>query len=125
MANVKTVNTVSPEVAANLEKFRVAGESAFEAAAASGKATLEGVITVDEALLGYTRVAFDDTVAHWREALKAKNVADLVEQQKRFVEGRYETVSNQGRELVELTREQIEKSLSPLREFAPGEAKAA
>jgi phasin family protein len=124
MANAKTAKTVTPDVDANLEQFRTAGENAFDAVAASGKATLEGVIAIDEALLGYTRVAFDDTVAHWREALKAKNVADLLELQKQFAQGRYETVSEQGRELVDLTREQVEKSWSPLREFVPAQKAA-
>jgi hypothetical protein len=113
------------DAAASLATVRAAGETAVQAVAASGKAAFEGVIAFEKALLGYTRVAFDDTVAHLSAALEARNVAELYEGQKSFVQTRYATVTEQSRELADLTRAQLENTVAPLRELAPGLNKAA
>jgi phasin family protein len=96
-----------------------------QAVTASGKVAFEGAIAFDRALLGYGRVAFDETVAHWNESLKAKTVRELLAAQSAFAKSRYETVAGQGRELFELTRAQITNAVAPLHELVSGVNKAA
>jgi phasin family protein len=116
-----TKKTAAPKTDVNdtIAQARAAGENTVQAFAASGKAAFEGVIAYDKAVLGYTRVAFDDTVAHLRSALALKDVKELFEAHQAFAKSRYETVAAQGKELAELTRSQVEATVAPLRDAVP------
>jgi phasin family protein len=121
----KKTAALKTEVNDAIAQARAAGENTVQAFAASGKAAFDGVIAYDKAVLGYTRVAFDDTVAHVRNTLALKNVNELFEAQQAFAKSRYETVAAQGKELVELTRAQVEATVAPLRDAVPAFNKAA
>jgi hypothetical protein len=113
------------EMTDRIASVRAAGENTVQAVTASGKAAFEGVIAFDKAVLDYTRVALDDTLAHFRTAFDLRDVNALLEANQAFAKSRYETVAAQGRELAELTKAQVENTVAPLREIVPTLDKAA
>lgn len=138
MARAKT--TVKTEATDLSAKFGAAYETASEklkaaqagvrefstAAQASGRATLEGIVEIDRAVLENLRSGVNESVAHGRAIMNAPSFGTAVELQKEFATKRLNAVTEQTKSLVELMQAKVQESWAPLLDLAKAApAKAA
>ncbi|MEO0762923.1 MAG: phasin family protein, partial [Pseudomonadota bacterium] len=79
----------------------------FGALFAASRKTVEGVIEVDKALIGYARDAVTGYVELGKESLQAKSLNDLLDLHVARAHSRIETTAANTREIVELTRQKV------------------
>lgn len=80
----------------------------------SGRKTLEGVIEIDKALLGYARESITGFVDHGKASLAAKDINSLIDLQASFLHTMIETGAANTREIVDLTKTKVEEAYAPV-----------
>ncbi|MEO1495328.1 MAG: phasin family protein [Pseudomonadota bacterium] len=88
----------------------------FGALFAASRKTVEGVIEVDKALIGYARDAVTGYVELGKESLQAKSLNDLLDLHVARAHSRIETTAANTREIVELTRQKVGEAYVPVKE---------
>ena len=93
-----------------------AATNVFSSLAKSGSKTLEGIVEIDKALLGYARNTVVSYVDHGKASLSAKDVNTLIDLQASFLHTMIETGAANTREVVDLTKTMVDEAYAPVKE---------
>ena len=88
----------------------------FTAYFTAARKTVEGVIEVDKALIGYAREAAESYVALGKDTVNAKCLNDVIELQAAHAHARIGANAANAREVVEMTKDRAKEAYAPLKE---------
>lgn len=121
--------TAAYETATENLKATQAGVREFStAAAASGRATFDGIVEIDRVVLENLRSGVNDTIAHSRALLGVSTFKAALDLQQEFVSGRVTAVAEQTKALAELSQTKVREAWAPLLAFSktvPAKVEAA
>lgn len=107
------VISVTPSSVANASK---AATGLFGATFAASRKMVEGVIAVDQALIGCMRDAASSYVDLGKKTFRAKNVDELINLYAANAHARIEANAANAREVVELAKDKATESIAPVKE---------
>lgn len=105
-------------VAEKLKGAQAGVRELSEAAVASSRATLEGVVEFDRVVKENLRSGLTDGVAHSRAVLKAQDLQAVLGLQQEFATKTLNNATEQTRALLGLVQANVKKSWAPLLELA-------
>ena len=93
-----------------------AATNVFSSLAKSGAKTLEGIVEIDKALLGYARDSIVGYVEHGKASLAAKDINTLIDLQASFLHSAIESGAANTREVIELARARSTEAYAPVKD---------
>ena len=90
--------------------------SVFSALTAGTHKTAEGIIAVDNALLGYAKVAVNSYIDLGRKSVSAKSVSDLFDLQVAHAHDRVEQRAANAREVIDPAQRKMQDAYAPIKD---------
>jgi len=133
--NASTMSTIRENVMERASDARETLTNGFDtargvsnqAAGASvdfGKAYYAGLSTIGRTLFGFGKEFYGEVSGHAQKTMSAKSVREVAELQAAFVQSRIETSAAHGKELIDVTALEAEKTMKPVIELLDGKRAA-
>ena len=117
-------SAVRENVTERLDDVRGTANQTAGAAVDFGKAYYSGLNTIGKTLWGFTQEVYGETATHVQKTMQAKNVKEVAALQASFMQHRVENSAAHGKELIDVTRVQVEETIKPIVELLDGKRAA-
>ncbi|MEM6727932.1 MAG: phasin family protein [Pseudomonadota bacterium] len=117
-------SSVRENVTERFDDVRGTANMTAGAAMDFGKAYYAGLTTVGRTLWGMTQEVYGEASSHVTKTFQARNVREVAELQAAFVQTRIENSAAHGKELIDVTRVEAEKTMKPVIELLDGKRAA-